>query len=83
MASFFQPLSGDQSVPICGNESHVQIYCNSILPSNERLLYSYQWLTFILAITALGVPTVLAVGDRLITSHRSWRKRRKRYVLVS
>ncbi|PSR81532.1 hypothetical protein BD289DRAFT_462063 [Coniella lustricola] len=78
MASFFQPLNGAESVPVCGSESHIKIYCNFILPSSNRLLHSYQWITFIIAITALGVPTVLAVGDKLIGYYRLWRKRRKR-----
>lgn len=82
MASFFQPaLTGDPSLESCGNGSHWKLYCNSVLPSDQRLLYSYQWLTFILAIVALGVPTVLTVGEKSVQVMRAWRRKRKRFVL--
>ncbi|KAF3761887.1 family 4 glycosyltransferase [Cryphonectria parasitica EP155] len=78
MASFFQPLlSGNTASEVCGNGTQWKIYCNSILPSDERLQYSYQWITFIIAIVAVGVPTILAIGERSAWAFRSWRKRRK------
>ncbi|KAJ4420671.1 hypothetical protein N0V82_004237 [Gnomoniopsis sp. IMI 355080] len=77
MASFFPPLLNTNLGEQTCDGPHWRIYCNSIIPSSQRLVYSYQWFTFILAIVALGIPSVLAFADRSAYAFRSWRRRRK------
>lgn len=81
MASFFQPpLSGDPAIENCNNNTPWEIYCNSILPGEDRLVTPVQWFTFVLAVVALGIPTLLYLGDRSLKSLRLWNKSRKRCV---
>lgn len=81
MASFFQPpLSGDPAIENCNNNTPWEIYCNSILPSKDRLVTPVQWFTFVLAVVALGIPTILYLGDRSLKSLRAWNRSRKRCV---
>lgn len=81
MASFFQPpLSGDPAIENCNNNTPWEIYCNSLIPGKDRLVTPVQWFTFVLAVVALGIPSLLYLGDRLLKSLRSWSRSRKRCV---
>ncbi|KAK0616354.1 hypothetical protein B0T14DRAFT_458687 [Immersiella caudata] len=59
MASFFQPSgsSGDPVIAACNTTpKQRQVYCNRLIPSEERLQTPLQQFTFSLSITCLAIP---------------------------
>lgn len=55
MASFFQPGSNDPAIAACP-PSTFEVYCNSILPADQRFRKWYQLVTLIVGGVTLAVP---------------------------
>lgn len=74
-----QFASGDWALEVC-NGSEYLVYCDSALPSFERLEYWYQWLNLSLAATAILLPGLVWISKRLHKSWRQWKLRRPKAV---
>ncbi|KAK4448003.1 hypothetical protein QBC34DRAFT_354167 [Podospora aff. communis PSN243] len=81
MASFFQPpgLSGDPVIAACNTgPKQRQVYCNRLIPSDERFGTPLQRLTFSLSIVCLAIPFALWAIPRCLRWAKEWREVRRR-----
>ena len=76
MASFVQPgHSSDPAMGACRG-LRFAVYCNSALPSTERLKHWYQYLNLCLAVVAIAVPLALFIIRFLLQLWRQSTERR-------
>ncbi|VBB79640.1 Putative Glycosyltransferase Family 4 [Podospora comata] len=83
MASFFQlPTSGDPVVKECNPDGNLtdqrQVYCNKVIPSEDRLKTPLQVFTLVYGAVCLGLPVLYFVIKQLVVLGRSWSRRRSR-----
>ncbi|KAJ0136340.1 Uncharacterized protein HZ326_20640 [Fusarium oxysporum f. sp. albedinis] len=66
MASFFQPGSSDPTLDDCSN-SRFKVYCNSILPQNQRFVHTFQLVNLSLALSSFLIPVLFYFTYYIIT----------------
>ncbi|KAH7239890.1 uncharacterized protein BKA55DRAFT_706140 [Fusarium redolens] len=66
MASFFQPGSLNPTFDDCSN-SRFKVYCNSILPENQRFVHTFQLVNISLALSSFLVPVLFYFTYYIIT----------------
>ncbi|KAE9969605.1 hypothetical protein EG328_006786 [Venturia inaequalis] len=76
-----QFAAGDWASEVC-NGSQYLIYCDSLLPTSERVEHWYQWLNISLAAAAFLLPVLFWVSKALRTSWQHWRLRKLKAVPV-
>jgi len=80
MASFFQPPStGDPAIEAC-DTSVFQVYCNALLPKNQRWNHWYQTLVVAIAVAAFIIPLSVWGFKLTIRLWKSLSRSRQRYV---
>lgn len=75
MASFFQPgFDNPQANGNCSS-SRFLVFCNSVLPADQRFAELYQTVTLAIGGTAILIPILLAVIFSIV---QSWGKKKPR-----
>jgi len=72
--------SSDAVIKSCGDMKYL-VYCNSILPTTERLASTQQYITFAIALASVAIPILYILIETAITQWKKERGRRKEEAL--